>query len=436
MAAASSRHYDIILLGATGYTGKLIAEYITTNLPTNITWAVAGRNQSKLQSLVSELKSLNSTRKSPDIITVASLTSPELTPLVKKTKVLLNAVGPYHLYSTPVVEACAQQGTHYLDVTGETPWVRDIIVKYDDTAKKTGAIIIPEVGVESAPSDLVAYIATRLIRKVWDCGVMDMVASVHELKSSGPSGGTLATGLGLADHYPAKVMRQCLSDPFVLSPSQLRPYTKDTIYPRNPEPNTYARTGLQKLTGVWKYPRLGHLTTSITAKPNEAIVHRSAGLTPYFYGFNFTYEEYMAVASPLVGVLIHIAVTILVLMLAFPPTRAILKLFAAYKPGSGPTKESTKGDVLELRAVAVAEQLAKNQRKALASFRYEGGIYALTALLISEAAMVILTKEEEIKKSHGAGFLTPSCLGDNYLERLEKAGVQIGVQQIGDVGSK
>ncbi|OQU99242.1 hypothetical protein CLAIMM_04905 isoform 1 [Cladophialophora immunda] len=309
-------------------------------------------------------------------------------------------------------------------------------MQYEDTAKRTGAIMIPEVGVESAPSDLVAYIATRLVRKVWDCGVMDMVASVHELKSSGPSGGTLATGLGLADYYPAKVMKQCMSDPFVLSPSHLRPFTKDTIYPRNPEPNTYERTGLQKLMGVWKYPRLGHLTTSITAKPNVAIVHRSAGLTPYFYGFNFTYEEYMAVASPVAGVLIHVAVVILALLLAFPPTRAILKLFSSYKPGSGPTKESTKGDVLELRAVAVAEQLAKNPRKALAHFRFEGGMYALTALLMSEAAMVILTKEEEIKKNHGAGFLTPSCLGDNYLERLENAGVKIGVQQIGDVGSK
>jgi short subunit dehydrogenase-like uncharacterized protein len=433
---AASRQYDIILLGATGYTGKLTAEYITTNLPTNIKWAIAGRNQSKLSALANELKSLNSSRSTPDIITVGNLTTPDLTPVVKKTKVLLNTVGPYHLYSTPVVEACAQQGTHYLDVTGETPWVRDIIVKYEETAKKTGAIIIPEVGIESAPSDLVAYIATRLVRKVWDCGVMDVVASVHELKSSGPSGGTLATGLGLADHYSAKQMKECLTNPFVLSPTRIRPYTKDTIYPPNPEPNTYIRTGMQKLTGVWKYPRLGYLATSITAKPNEAIVHRSAGLTPYFYGFNFSYEEYMAVGSPVVGVLIHIAISLLVFLLAFPPTRALMKAFSKYSPGSGPTKESTKGDAFELRAVAVAEQLAKTPRKALATFRWEGGIYQLTAVLLAEAAMVILAKEEEVKKSHGAGFLTPSCLGDDYVDRLGNAGVKINVQQIGDVGSK
>lgn len=432
---AANRQYDIILLGATGYTGKLTAEYITSSLPTNIKWAVAGRNQSKLQSLVGELKSLNSTRSTPDIITVANLTTPELSPIVKKTKVLLNTVGPYHLYSTPVVEACAQSGTHYLDVTGETPWVRDIIIKYEDTAKKTGAILIPEIGVESAPSDLVAYIATRLIRKVWDCGVADIIASVHELKSSGPSGGTLATGLGLMDHYSAKVLRESLN-PFVLSPARLRPYTKDTIYPPNPEPTTYVRTGFQKFTGAWSYPRLGNLTTSLAATPNQAIVHRSAGLTPYFYGFNLTYEEYMAVGSPIVGILIHLAISILTLCLAFPPTRAIMKLFATYKPGAGPTKESTKGDVLELRAVAVAEQIAKKPRRAFATLRFEGGIYLLTAIFIAEAAIVLLTKEEEVKKSHGAGFLTPSCLGDEYLDRLDKAGVKTSVQQIGEVGSK
>lgn len=433
---AGKRQYDIILLGATGYTGKLTAEYITSNLPTSIKWAVAGRNQSKLQSLVNELKTLNSTRATPDIITVANLTTPELTALAKKTRVILNTIGPYYLYSSPVVEAAAQTGTHYLDVTGETPWVKEIILKYEATAKKTGAILIPEIGVESAPSDLVAYIATRLVRKVWDCGVMDVVASVHEFKSSGPSGGTLATGLGLLDHYPTKEITQAFNDPFILSPTHLKPYTKDNIYPRNPEPNTYIRTPMQKFTGVWSYPRLGNLTTSLAAKPNQAIVHRSAGLNPYFYGFNFSYEEYMAVSSPLLGVLIHLAISILTLLLAFPPTRAILKLFNTVKPGQGPTKESTKNDVLELRAVAVAEQLAKPPRKALATFRYEGGIYELTAKLLGEAAVVLLTKEEDIKAKHGAGFLTPASLGDNYLERLDSAGVKIDVKQIGDVGSK
>ena len=201
---ASKRELDIVLLGATGYTGKLTAEHIVTALPTNVKWAVAGRSESKLKSLLSDLKSLNSQGTSPSVITT-TLTAPELDSIAKKTKVLINTVGPYHLYSSPVVEACAKNGTHYVDATGETPWVKEMILTHESKAKSSGAIIIPELGIESAPSDLIAFKAVQLIRNVWDCGVMDMVASVHELSTSGASGGTLATGLGLFVSLSASV---------------------------------------------------------------------------------------------------------------------------------------------------------------------------------------------------------------------------------------
>lgn len=132
-AASSSRQYDIVLLGATGYTGKLCAEYITSNLPTNLKWAVGGRSSSKLSAITEELRSLNPDRLQPGKflrlepycvsslngsvgIEVAALTPTDLNVLTKKTRVLLNTIGPYHLYSSPVVEACAVNGTHYLDV--------------------------------------------------------------------------------------------------------------------------------------------------------------------------------------------------------------------------------------------------------------------------------------------------------------------------------
>ena len=198
---AGKRELDIVLLGATGYTGKLTAEHITTALPTNIKWAIAGRSESKLNSLASELKSLNSQSTPPSIITT-TLTAPELESLAKKTRVLINVIGPYHLYSSPVVTACAKNGTHYIDATGETPWVKEMILAHEAAAKSSGAILIPEMGIESAPSDLIAFKAVQLIRKVWDCGTMDMVASVHELTTSGASGGTLATGLGLFVSHP------------------------------------------------------------------------------------------------------------------------------------------------------------------------------------------------------------------------------------------
>ena len=435
---AAIHDLDLVLLGATGYTGKLTAEYITQNLSTSIKWAVAGRSENKLQSLVNLLNENNSNRTPPSVITTG-ISAPEMASLAKKTKIIINTIGPYHKYSSPIVEACASNGTHYIDATGETPWIREMIQKHEDTAKKTSAILIPSVGLESAPSDIIAYKCTQLIRKIWDCGVMDMVASIHQLKSSGASGGTLASALGLFDAYPAADLRRILNDPFSLSPSHLKPYTKDTIYPRSPEPTTYHRTLTEKLTGVFNYPRLGTLTTSITAKPNEAIVHRSSGLAPLFYGFNFTYEEYMAVASPARGMLIHFFLAFMTIMLAIPPIRAIAKMLAPYSPGAGPEKLASENDVFELRAVAVAEQLSRVPRKAMATIKYEGSLYALTGLLLAEAAATLLDvkAEEEVRAKHGkGGFLTPSCLGDRYVERCEKGGMKVEVRQIGDTGSK
>lgn len=110
-----ARQYDVVLLGATGYTGKLCAEHIANHLPTNLKWAVAGRNASKLQELVDTIQTLNRDRLEPEVLTVG-LNSVELDVLARRTKVLINTVGPYHLYSTPVVGACAKNGTHYLDV--------------------------------------------------------------------------------------------------------------------------------------------------------------------------------------------------------------------------------------------------------------------------------------------------------------------------------
>ena len=177
---ASSRVYSLVLLGASGYTGKLCAEHITRHLPTDLKWAVAGRSFSRVQDVVDSLRKINPDRLPPDVLSV-SLNPDDLDELAKKTRVLLNCVGPYHLFSTPVVAACAKNGTHYLDVTGETPWVREMLHKYHNTAEASKAILIPEVGVESAPSDLVAYMAVSTIRRSLGCGGREVICSLHEI---------------------------------------------------------------------------------------------------------------------------------------------------------------------------------------------------------------------------------------------------------------
>lgn len=113
--STNERQYECIVFGASGYTGKYTAEHIVTALPTDFRWAVAGRSEAKLKRLVDDLRSLNPDRKDP-AIEIARLEKADLLALAKKTKILISTVGPYYMYGTVVVEACAETGTHYLDV--------------------------------------------------------------------------------------------------------------------------------------------------------------------------------------------------------------------------------------------------------------------------------------------------------------------------------
>lgn len=221
---------------------------------------------------------------------------------------MINAVGPYHLYSSPVVEACAKNGTHYLDVTGEAPWVLEMIEKYHEIAKANHAIIVPEIGIESAPSDLLAFALVSLIRKELSVGTKEVVVSVHNLKGT-PSGGTLATILSMMDHYGLKQIQKS-SGSWATSPI--------------PGPKTQnSPSWVSKIIGIRSVTGLGTLTTSISAPPNIAVVQRSWGLIGggKLYGSNFRYEEYMRVRNSVVGIALHFALALAGLALIFPPVR-------------------------------------------------------------------------------------------------------------------
>ena len=347
-------------------------------------------------------------------IEVVNLNLMELVTLVKKTRILINTVGPYHLYSTPVVEACAKNGTHYLDVTGESPWVLEMIKKYHKTAKANGAIIIPQVGVESSPSDLLTWALVKEIRERFSTGTREVIGSLHEMKGA-PSGGTLATVLSLIDKYTSAQIINATSGNWSSSPIKRIP-------PKSSTPLT------SKLFGVRRVPRLGILTSSINAGPDIATVQRSWGLLDggSFYGPNFQYHEYMTVPNFIVGAAFHTALAIGALALTLSPVRWLIKKFI-YAPGQGPIKEATLKDSFELRAVATADQEGGNPRQALGRLRHEGGMYYLTGIFLAEAAMVLLEDEDLVKKL-GGGLLTPSTLGQHFIDRMVRAGMIIETQ--------
>lgn len=318
------RQYECVVLGATGYTGTYTAEHITTHLPTDFKWAVAGRSEGKLKQLVDDLRLLNSDRQQPGIET-AQLQKDDLVRLANKTKVLITTVGPYHKYGTMVVEACAETGTHYLDVTGETPWVYDIIQKYHETAKKSGAIMIPQNGIESAPTDLMCWSLVSHIRQTLGVGTAELVQITYELDSA-PSGGTLATLLTLFEKYSLGDFARA-SQPFAMSPI--------------PNPSRHAsKPLLETLTGVRTVSGLGTLTDSLQGPADKPIVERSWGLIDggKFYGPNFRVNAYMRTRNVLTGFGIHVALTLGFLALITPPLRWLIKQFV-YQPGEGRTKE-------------------------------------------------------------------------------------------------
>lgn len=328
--------------------------------------------------------------------------------ICQKTKVLINTIGPYHLYSTPVVQACALTGTHYVDTTGETPWESEMISKFHDTARSKRAIVIPGVGIESAISDMLTWSMAGLIRQKYNVGLGRVTVSIHDLGAR-PSGGTLLTILSILDTYGISGMA-ATSKPFAISPI---PGPKDS----STEPL------ISKIIGVRTVPDLGTLTSSISASANKAVVERSWGLLDggKLYGPKFSYGEYMRVKSIAMGILLHYVFAFGALALVFPPVRWLARKLVT-QPGRGPSKEAAAREFLEYRAVAFADRPEPNPPRAISRLRYDGGMYYLTAILLVESAMVI-SEDPSLRDRLGGGILTPATLGQPFIDRMRRNGI-------------
>ena len=288
-----------------------------------------------------------------------------------------------------------------------------MIEKYHETAKANHAILIPEIGIESAPSDILAFALVNLIRTELSVGTKEVIASIHAVRGS-LSGGTLATVLSMMDHYSLTQIGKS-SGSWATSPV--------------PGPQVQSSgSWFSRLLGIRSVPDLGTLTTSISAAPNIAIVQRSWGLFDggKLYGSKFQYHEYMRVRSSLVGIALHFAFNFAGLALTFPPVRWLMKRFI-YAPGEGADKDITRHEYLEYHAVATADQ--DNPRRAFAKLRWDGGMYHFTGVCLAEAAMVLLNDEKLVRRLDG-GLLTPATLGQSFIDRMKNAGLVFEVEMI------
>lgn len=293
-------------------------------------------------------------------IEVCNLDDIELSDLARKTTILVSTVGPYSIYGEHAVKACAENGTHYFDVTGECAYVHKMIKKYEKTAQSTGAIIIPQIGVESAPADLVTWSLVSLIRRECSAPTADVVFSVHELNGT-PSGGTLATVFALQEcHTVSEIM--ATNKAFAMSPI--------------PGPQSKDPTSIfTKLFGVISVPDLGILSTSIAAMSDVPIVQRSWGLFggPKLYGPRFHFREFMKTRNYFTGIFLHFAIVFGAVAIALAPLRWLFKKLVT-QPGFGPEIENTKHERLEYRAVAHPDS-SSEKRKSFARVAWEGSMY-------------------------------------------------------------
>ena len=389
--------YDIIIWGASGFTGRLAVDYIYNNQNnSNLTWAVAGRNESKIKDILDG--------KNVPILIADSHDKESLVDLVKKTKVILTTVGPYARYGSELVEACAENGTHYCDLTGEVHWMRHMITKYQNTAKESGAKIVHTCGFDSIPSDIGVYFLQKNMRELYGVNAKQIKYRTRGF-SGGASGGTVDSLMSMMEQAKKdSSILKIIANPYALNDKEKGLDGPDKMSPY-----------FDKDFDAWDGP-------FIMAGINTRVVRRTNELLNNIYGDNFEYNEGSITGKGpkgLIGATTSGMVTGgMAGMAAFSPTRSILKSFLP-KPGEGPSEETMENGFFEIELLGIhPTDRDKDMRVWIYGDKDPG--YKSPAKMISESAMALAQDDLDV----GGGFWTPaSAMGDTLINRLPNAGV-------------
>ena len=405
----TDREFDVIVYGATGFTGRLVAEHMlaTHGVGRGVTWAIAGRSKSKLESVRSEISA------PADLpIIIADASNPvSLDAMVQRAKVVITTVGPYQLYGEPMVAACVKAGTDYVDLCGEPAWMAAMITKYDVQAKASGARIVFSCGFDSIPFDLgVTFLQNEAIARL-GVPVRRVRGRVRKMKG-GFSGGTIASLMATLESTkrdPSIV--KTLANPFALTPG----FTG----PAQPSGETVER---DDKAGQWATP-------FIMATINTKNVHRSNFLLKQKWGADFVYDEMMLTGDGEGGQKRARAAKrqgdIQNMMLNFAPARALLRKFALPKPGEGPSKEERETGFYE--AGFHGETADGRVLRAVVKGDKDPG-YGSTSKMISESALC-LARDVSRDETAGGVWTPGAALGAKLIARLEAhAGMKFSLE--------
>ena len=417
---ATPREFDIVLYGATGFVGKLTAEYLARSGP-DIRVALAGRSTDRLRAV---RDTLGESAQSWPLVAADASSPSTLNEMAARTQVVITTVGPYTRYGLPLVAACAAVGTDYADLTGEPPFIRNSIDQYHKQAADTGARIVHACGFDSVPSDLTVY-ALYLAARDDGAGELAQTDFVVRSLSGGLSGGTIASLLEVLDAASGDPdIRRQLADPYTLSSD------------RAAEPELGRQPDLPWRRGREIAPELAGLWTGgfMMAPANTRIVRRSNALLDWAYGRRFRYTESMSLgSSPLapVGSAVLSGVGNASMELGsryfkLLPRRLVERIVP--KPGTGPSAAARERGYYKIETYATtttgARYVARMEQ------RGDPG-YKATSVLLGECGLALALDRDKLPNLHGV--LTPAAaMGDALLARFPAAGVMLQVYRLSE----
>ncbi|MGY8709558.1 saccharopine dehydrogenase NADP-binding domain-containing protein [Bradyrhizobium sp. 18BD] len=390
----SSEKFDIVVYGATGFTGQLVAEYLAAHYKADksLKWAMAGRSLDKLKSV---RDAIGAPADTPLIVADAS-DAASLKAMAERTMSVITTVGPYQLYGEQLLAACVDTGTDYFDLCGEPIWMRQMIDKYEAAAKESGARIVFSCGFDSVPFELGAFFVQEEAKRVFGAPAARVKGRVRDMRGT-LSGGTAASAKATFDAVAKDIsLIAILNDPFALTPG----FTG----PKQPKGN---RSLLEEDLQSWAAPFMMALI-------NTRNVHRSNMLMGFPYGQDFVYDEMVLTGPGEKGE---------------ANAKRVMAANAektgpgAPKPGEGPSKEERENGLFNLLYVAIAPD-GRAVRAGVTGDRDPG--YGSTSKMISECAVCMLRDTTDV----AAGFWTPgAAMQHKLIKRLQdNAGLTFRVE--------
>jgi len=373
--------YDIVVYGASGFTGRLVAEYLAKQYGagSGVRWAMAGRNAEKLAAVREEIGAPASTP-----LVIADADDPDsIQTMVASTKVVLTTVGPYQLYGSDLVATCVKAGTDYVDLCGEPPWMRQMIDAHEDTAKQSGARIIFSCGFDSIPFDMGVHFLQKAAREKFGNPMPRVRGRVRKMQGTF-SGGTAAS--------LKATMAAAMKDPSILellrNPYSLTPGAEGPEQPRGTKPI------YDEVIESWCAP-------FIMAPINTRNVLRSNFISDYSYGNDFQYDEMFVTGPGEKGEAIANAIA----------NDDSMSKEGGPKPGEGPSKEEREAGFYDVLFVGTD---GTNTIKAVVTGDKDPG-YGSTSKMITESAVCLV--QDDLKTGGGIWTSAPA-LGDHLIKRL------------------